>query len=228
MDSIHDLGGKQGFGRVLREDNEPVFHGRWEAKMFTLVRASSDAGALLNTDQFRHAIERIDPVAYLSHGYYGRWLGGLENLLVEASVLSQKEIDARALELGADPAWQVAARPRAQPDVVGYESEASDSIRKLSSKPLFQVGDLVRARSVGSTGHTRLPAYIRGHQGSISAWHDGWVLPDSNAHGRGENPEHLYTVAFPGTELWGETSESALVVYIDLFESYLRPETAST
>ena len=102
MDGIHDFGGKQGFGRVLREDDEPVFHGRWEAKVFALVGAARSAGAFMNSDQFRHAVERIDPVAYLSHGYYGRWLGGLENLLVEAGVLSTDEIAARALELGAD------------------------------------------------------------------------------------------------------------------------------
>ena len=49
MDGIHDLGGKQGFGRVLREENEPVFHGRWEATVFALVRASGSAGAHMNT-----------------------------------------------------------------------------------------------------------------------------------------------------------------------------------
>ena len=104
---------------------------------------------------------------------------------------------------------------------MGYESEASDSIRPLSTEPIFQIGDLVRACSVGANGHTRLPSYIRGCEGSIIAWHNGWVFPDSNAHGRGENPEHLYTVGFAGLEVWGEASEPGLVVHIDLFESYL-------
>ncbi len=221
MDGIHDLGGKQGFGRVRREQNEPVFHGRWEAKVFALLRAARTAGALKNTDQFRHAIERIDPVAYLSHGYYGRWLGGLENLLVEAGVLNRQQIDSKALELGADTDWRVAARPVAQPDVVGYESEEPSAIRPLPTEPLFQVGEPVHTRGTGTAGHTRLPAYIRGREGTISAWHGGWVLPDSNAHGRGENPEHLYTVAFSGAELWGKQSEPGVVVRIDLFESYL-------
>ncbi|MCZ6616788.1 MAG: nitrile hydratase subunit beta [Gammaproteobacteria bacterium] len=222
MDGIHDFGGKQGFGRVLREDDEPVFHGRWEAKVFALLGAARSAGALMNTDQFRHAVERIDPVAYLSHGYYGRWLGGVENLLVEAGVLKTEEIAARALELGANPAWTVAARPFAEPDVVDYEGEISGSIRPLVTKPVFRTGDRVRTRSFGTAGHTRLPAYVRGREGSITAWHDGWVLPDSNAHGRGENPEHLYTVVFSGTELWGVESEPGLAVHIDLFESYLQ------
>ena len=81
MDAIHDLGGKQGFGAVVREVEEPVFHQRWEAAVFTMTRTAAAAGALHNTDHFPHAVERIDPVAYLSQGYYGRWLGAGENLL---------------------------------------------------------------------------------------------------------------------------------------------------
>ena len=145
----------------------------------------------------------------------------MENLLIEAGVMSQEDIDARARELGADSAWQIAARPATDPDVVAYDSEGTDAIRPLQRAPAFKVGDWVLACSTGVNGHTRLPSYIRGHKGSITAWHDGWVLPDSNAHGRGENPEHLYTVAFTGLELWGESSEHALIVHIDLFESYL-------
>ncbi|MXY06396.1 MAG: nitrile hydratase subunit beta, partial [Gammaproteobacteria bacterium] len=26
MDGIHDLGGKRGFGQIVREPNEPAFH----------------------------------------------------------------------------------------------------------------------------------------------------------------------------------------------------------
>ena len=36
MDGIHDLGGKEGFGAVVREANEPVFHARWESRVFGL------------------------------------------------------------------------------------------------------------------------------------------------------------------------------------------------
>ena len=53
------------------------------------------------------------------------------------------------------------------------------------------------------------------------AWRGGWVFPDTNAHGRGENPQHLYTVAFSGVELWGSDAESGVVVHLDLFEPYL-------
>src|SRR5262245_14827812 len=111
MDGIHDLGGKAGFGKVVIEPNEPVFHARWEAKVFSIVRAAASTSARTSVDQFRHAIERIDPVAYLTHGYYGRWLGGIENLLVEGGVLTREEIDARVVARGGSPNDLVASRP---------------------------------------------------------------------------------------------------------------------
>ena len=224
MDGIHDLGGKQGFGRVNREVDEPVFHDRWEAVVFGISVAAQTAGVVRNIDQFRHAIERIDPRAYLDHGYYGRWLGGLEALFVEAGVLASSQVDARARLLGAAADDLVAARPDEDAGTVDYEPLAAGAGRELSVEPRFDVGDTVRTRSHGVVGHTRLPAYVRGRTGTVVAAHGGWIYPDSNAHGRGEAPEHLYTVAFSGTELWGEDAEPGVTLNIDLFEPYLEPD----
>lgn len=221
MDGIHDLGGRHGFAPLLREDDEPVFHARWEARVFAMLGAAQAAGALRNTDQFRHAIERIDPVAYLSHGYYGRWLGGIETLLREAGVLDAAAIEARLVELGGDPAMRVAAQPSAQPDRIAYVPAAPGSRREPGTPPRFTPGDPVRTAITVKAGHTRLPAYARGRTGRVLAWHGGWVFPDSNAHGLGENPEHLYTVEFDGRTLWGATAEPNTSVSLDLFESYL-------
>ena len=224
MDGVHDLGGKQGFGPVHREVDEPVFHERWEAAVFGINVVAQTAGVVRNIDQFRHAIERIDPRAYLDHGYYGRWLGGLETLFVEAGVLTSAEVDARARQRGADADDLIAARPRADAGTVDYAPLAANARRELEAEPRFNVGERVRARSHGVPGHTRLPAYVRGRTGTIVAGHGGWIYPDSNAHGRGEAPEHLYTVAFSGTELWGEDAEPGVTLNIDLFEPYLEPD----
>ncbi len=221
MDGIHDLGGRHGFGPLERETDEPVFHARWEARVFAMLGAARAAGAIRNTDQFRHAIERIDPVGYLTHGYYGRWLGGVETLLREAGVLDVASIDARLIELGGDPAAGVAARPAAVPDRIDYPPAASGSRREPSAPARFAPGDRVRTVITVKPGHTRLPAYARGRTGRIIACHGGWVFPDSNAHGSGENPEHLYTVEFSGRTLWGETAEPNTSVSLDLFDSYL-------
>lgn len=222
MDGIHDLGGRQGFGRVVPEADEPVFHARWEAGVFAMLRAATAAGAVRNADQFRHAIERIDPVAYLTHGYYGRWLGGIETLLREAGVVDEAAIRARLIELGGDPDMPVAARPAERPDRVP-PSTAAGSRREVTAPPRFAVGDRVRARAHGSDGHTRLPGYVRDRIGRVVLHHGGWVFPDTNAHGFGEAPQHLYTVAFSGETLWGPDAEPGVVVSLDLFEPYLEP-----
>jgi nitrile hydratase beta subunit len=220
MDGIHDLGGKQGFGPVEREENEPVFHERWEAGVFTMTGGAMLAGVIGNQDQFRHAIERIDPVAYLTHTYYGRWLGGLETLLVEAGVIRTTDLDERVAVRGGDPADLIAARPnpafgRLRP------SQLPGAERSIDAPAAFSVGQLVETRAASPSGHTRLPAYARGRIGRIVAHQGVWVFPDSNAHGFGEDPEHLYCVRFSGEELWGAEAEPGQSVHLDLFESYL-------
>ena len=106
MDGIHDLGGKAGFGRVEAEEDEPYFHEPWESRVFSMVINLGD-----NTDRFRHAVERIDPISYLSDTYYGRWLGGLETKLVEDGFVTQEEIREHMLAKGIADEGRVAARP---------------------------------------------------------------------------------------------------------------------
>jgi nitrile hydratase len=72
--------------------------------------------------------------------------------------------------------------------------------------------------------HTRLPRYARGRVGVVERVHGAHVLPDANAHGAGEQPQHLYTVRFDARELWGASADPALTVTIDAWESYLEPE----
>lgn len=223
MDGIHDLGGKHGFGgRVVREADEPVFHERWEAAVFAMNGAAAAAGAFTNADRFRHAIERIHPAAYLLHGYYGRWLGGIETLLVEAGLLTTAEIDTRAAERGADTDDLVAARPATTPDPMGPAPKAAGTPRRVDRRPAFSVGDSVQTSGEVKAGHTRLPAYARGKTGIVIACRGGWVFPDTNAHGEGEHPTHLYTVQFDGRTLWGG-GDPNIKVSLDLFEPYLAP-----
>ena len=80
MDGIHDLGGKQGFGRVAYPSSP--HDENWEP----LVRALSSFAMrkrIYNMDEFRHAIERMAPRHYLTAPYYERHLTALATLLVE-------------------------------------------------------------------------------------------------------------------------------------------------
>jgi hypothetical protein len=81
----------------------------------------------------------------------------------------------------------------------------------------------VRAKDVSPAGHTRLPGYIRGHAGVVEIIQPAAVLPDTHAHFRGENPQHVYSVRFESGELWGDDAEP-FALTIELFESYLDAE----
>ncbi len=98
MNGMHDLGGMHGIGRIVREKDEPVFHADWERRMFGLFIAAF-AGGHYNVDEFRHAIERMDPAEYLTSSYYEHWLHSLETLLVEKGVIKEQELEAKRAAL---------------------------------------------------------------------------------------------------------------------------------
>jgi nitrile hydratase len=98
------------------------------------------------------------------------------------------------------------------------------TLRAVDGAPRFALGDRVRTRRLHPSGHTRLPRYARGLRGTIALVHPSFVFPDTNAHERGENPEHVYAVRFAARELWGEGAEEGVQVYVDCFEGYLEPD----
>ncbi|MEM7016936.1 MAG: nitrile hydratase subunit beta [Pseudomonadota bacterium] len=221
MNGIHDVGGMDGFGSV--DHDEEVFHAEWETRVFGMMSTYIFGAGVANVDTFRHAIERMEPSAYLTNGYYGRWLAALETLLVEAEVMPQAEIISRFEALGGETAQYFAARPGKSDFPAGAYIPAGTAYRPLNTEPLFKPGDTVRTRNINPVGHTRLPAYARGKTGRIKIYQEGWVFPDDHAHNRGENPQHVYAVTFSGESLWGPDAEPSTSVTLDLFESYLDP-----
>ena len=215
MNGIHDMGGMHGFGRVEVEADEPVFHARWEARVFgmsAMIRLRLPG----NIDAGRHGLEKLDPVTYLKDGYYGRWFARLERDLLARGILKPGELDARAAG-GTAPAAPVPELPRPV-------RPAHPFLREVSNAPAFQPGDRVRTRNHQPAGHTRLPAYARCRRGVVARAYPACVLPDTNAHFLGENPQYVYAVRFEGRELWGESAEPGTCVIVDLFESYLEPD----
>ena len=176
----------------LRQRDEGVFHepGR---------RARSRSASLVlgrrcfNTDEFRHAIERLDPVAYLADGYFGRWLGAIELLVHEAAGIPFRSASTTR------PRSVPSARPRASP---GASVVAATCIRRATR---------------------RLPGYVRSRRGTVVLEQGVWVLPDTNAHGRRRVSRARLRRRFDGRELWGDDAEPGTSVTLDLFESYLEP-----
>jgi nitrile hydratase len=214
----HDLGGAQGFGPVAPEKDEPVFHAEWERRSLGLSLSINGSGAW-TIDHARQSRERIPPAEYLSSSYYEIWLKGLERLLVEHGLVSAEELrSGRSAGPGAPLPRKLTAE--LVPVALGKGSRYD---REPGSPARFRIGDRVRARIMHPSGHTRLPRYVRGRSGRIAAIHGAHVFPDSNAAGRGEDPQWLYSVAFDATELWGPQGRTGDDVRLDLWEPYLEP-----
>ncbi|MET8331632.1 nitrile hydratase subunit beta [Streptomyces sp. NPDC005181] len=217
MDGIADMGGTEGWGPTHppRAD-EPAFSEPWQGRAFALTLLSIQLAGL-NVDAFRHAIERLDRTAYLADGYFGRWLNSAELMLTESAVLAPNAIGARARNLRGE---RVEEPPIPEPSKPGYAPTAEGSLRTVDEAPAFAVGERVRAKNMSPTGHTRLPGYVRGHTGVVALIQPASVLPDTNAHFQGENPQYVYSVWFDSHELWGIDAEP-FTLTIEMFESYL-------
>jgi nitrile hydratase subunit beta len=217
MNGGQDLGGMMGFGPVVAEPNEPVFHAAWEKRVFALRSAAGALGEW-NIDMARHSNETLHPVDYLSSSYYETWLKGLENLLVARGLVSPEEIAAGRASKPPKP-----TRPPLDADGVRTALAKGTSYDRPPAVPArFAVGDEVLSVNINPSGHTRLPRYARGKRGRIERVYGVFVFPDANAHGRGPCPQWLYRVRFSGTELWGPDGDPGLDVSIDAWESYLQ------
>lgn len=217
MNSVHDMGGMHGMGPVVIEADEPVFHHRWEARVFAM-RLACAFHRKWNADMSRYARERIPPAQYFSASYYELGLFQLEMVLVEQGLVTAKELEtgragAATSEPGVLRVQDVPAlarsrrRPRVDADVA----------------PKFRAGDAVVARNLHPVGHTRLPRYARGRRGVIDRDHGVFTFADTNAMTRDRKPQHMYSVRFAARELWGADASPRDSVYLALWDDHLDP-----
>jgi nitrile hydratase len=228
MNSIHDVGGKQGLGSIVAEIAEPPFHAPWEGRMHAIAVACQIAGVNTTPEQ-RMTIENMPHWLYLVTSYYEKWLYCYEKILETKGVISGAEIDRRMKEQSVDP---IPAHPSEPSDPttaaktmrrVIYGGTPHD--RPLARSARFKTGDKVRAKTIHPTSHTRLPTYVMGKPGLIDTYHGAHCHHEALASGKGEVPEHLYAVKFAAVDLWGPDAERKDdAVYVDLFEDYLEPQ----
>jgi nitrile hydratase len=214
MNSVHDMGGVDGWGAVLPEPNEPPFHYAWEGRVLALQRAMGFAG-VWTIDESRAALESLEPLVYLSVSYYKKWLLGLERQVLAQGLVGADEIAAGRSLRPAKPL------PRRLLPAQARALTRGEYARPGAAAARFHAGDRVRTRNLNPPTHTRLPRYARDKAGTVEAVRGVQVYPDSAAIGAGENPQWLYTVVFAARELWGEDADPAVTVSIEAFEPYL-------
>ena len=201
MDGIHDLGGKQGYGPVRYTLDAKAFHSPWEVRVNALYGFAVRSG-MFNMDEYRHAIERMDPRHYLTASYYERSLTSLATLLVEKGVVSREELERRAN----------GAFPLSSPSAPGRGN--------APHRERFKPGDRVRVKLDFVPGHIRLPGYIRGKIGTVVGESPVYPFPDAHAHGVHAEDEPTYDVRFHAEDLWPNGCDPALV-HVGVFQSYL-------
>jgi nitrile hydratase subunit beta len=216
MNGVHDMGGMHGMGPVHAEQNEPVFHEAWEGRVYAMNRAMR-AWRKWSLDTDRYAIEVLPPAEYLRMSYYERWLTRLERQVVEYGLITSEEMasgKAAANGTRLTPALTMATSAR-------WLNRGLASSHDPAVRPLFKVGERVRARNIHPTGHTRLPRYARGKIGVVERDHGVYLFPDTNAHAKGEKRQHVYSVRFAARELWGASASPRDSVYLDMWDDYL-------
>jgi nitrile hydratase beta subunit len=205
MDGMHDLGGKQGFGTVRYTLDAPAFHASWEVRANSLYAFAVRCG-IFNMDEYRHAIERMEPRHYLTASYYERSLTGMATLCVEKGLVTREALEQRAQ----------GAFPLAAPSAPGRTNAVT--------RERFKRGDRVRVREEYVPGHVRMPAYIRGKAGIVVGESPAYPFPDAHAHGIEAQDEPTYDVRFRSEDLWPNSSDHAFV-HVGVFQSYLESIT---
>ncbi|MBV9596213.1 MAG: nitrile hydratase subunit beta [Chloroflexi bacterium] len=222
MNGIHDLGGMHGFGPVVAESNEPVFHEDWERRIF----AMSMAMRIWRLGNVRTAWEQMPPAEYLATSYYEHWLFALLLQLEQSGLLDEDEVE----RLREAPET---VRIPLMPSSVRNGALRREDARALGpsrggrlddpAAPRFAPGQAVLTRNIHPIGHTRLPRYARARRGFIDCDYGVFAFPDSSAVGGGQKPQHVYSVRFDARELWGPGASAADRIYIDLWDDYLDP-----
>ncbi|MEO7940274.1 MAG: nitrile hydratase subunit beta [Burkholderiaceae bacterium] len=222
MNGVHDMGGQQGFGPVMPEAREPVFHADWEKRALALTLAMG-AGGQWNIDLSRSVRESLPPATYLGSSYYEIWIRALEVLMQARALATREEMRTGVVDNTPAPPFRVL-----RADNVDVSLARGTPSARVADRPArFGVGDRVRARNMHPQGHTRLPRYVRGHVGTVTLLHGAHVFPDHHANTLlppfDEHPQWLYTVVFDAQVLWGDQSDANAQVSVDAWEPYLEP-----
>ena len=222
MNSVHDLGGLQGFGPVRPEVDEPIFHAPWERQALAVTLAMGACGAW-TLDEARHARESLPPAQYLNSSYYEIWLAGLKRLMLARGLATAEEWESGNLQT---PGLAVPRVLRAA-EVDAALAKGTSVEREPAQPPAFAVGERVRTREMHPSTHTRLPRYARGRVGVIERIQGHHVLADANAHRGLKEPktpevaDWLYSVRFEAQTLWGESADPLATVNLDLWQVHL-------
>ena len=222
---------RQGGGAQPGDLQGPVFHQAWQAHAFAIVMALYENGHYTWADwddYLGHEIQSPDHFAgappaevegddgrganynrFLAaceadgENYFHYWLAGLEKMLDVKGMVSAQALEAR-----------IAAIAKVE-----------------AAGPRFKAGDRATVLDIELLGHSHLPNYIRGVTGTVEADRGAKVFPashdhdhdSSHGHGKTDALQHVYTVRFQATEIWGPDADARQSTNFSLWDYQLAP-----
>ena len=221
MNTIHDLGGMDGFtiperdqGRILKEE--------WERQIWGLALSVWAKPILGYSGGTRADIERIPPELYLAMPYYAKWLWSEEVSLLRSGLVTKVELEnPGSATIVPDSRGFTPPTPA---EVIAFMTGDNSYEIPAEALPRFAVDDKVVARNEHPAGHTRMPRYVRGHQGVIHKHHGVHLFEDDVDEKVGQ--QHIYTVMFTGPELWGSRAHPNDRIYAELWDYHLEEANA--
>jgi len=94
--AVHDVGGLD-FGPIDRSEHDlALWEKRVDAMLILLIGPKKGA---FKIDAMRRVIEDYGQQQYDATTYYEKWIRAVRNLLVEQSILTAEEVDARIAEV---------------------------------------------------------------------------------------------------------------------------------
>ena len=216
MNGVHDLGGMDGFALSARDQGFPL-HEEWERTVWGMLLASIAVPGTAGPG--RRYIENLPPERYLSMPYYARFLETREQRFIESGLVTREELD--------NPDGPVAMpnlpgfAPMTPQQIVAFLRQEQTGQLNVNAPASFAVGDEVIVKNDHPRGHTRVPRYVRGHQGVVVQDHGVHEFEDEVPPGTNVGPQHLYTVRFTGPELWGSRGHARDRMHVELWEIHL-------
>ena len=224
MRPYHDIEGSRVGPVKPDKPKDPIFEYSWRKRVLGLTVTGGAMGAWsIDTSRFRR--ETLPKEDYQSYTHYEKWLAAVNTLFVSRGFVDLEEIENGVDDEIRQPLNPKTLRANAVPNMLATGTKAS---RPSSGTPALLLGEKVQTKRPSDTllqspDHTRLPHYAANKTGVILFDHDRHVLPNSNAHFLGENPEPLYSVEFSSEDLW-ISAEPGDSVIVDCWESYLEPK----
>lgn len=202
MDGFHDLGGRQGFGLVTVQGKTEPFHESWEI-LISAISGKLVARHIYNMDEFRYAIERMDPRHYVGASYFERTFTAVATLCIEKGLIKHEALNA------------------AVSDYVPISHGKKTGRVTPENLPELNIGDRVTVKSEFVPGHVRMPAYIRGKTGVVVGISPEYPFPDAAAHGLSTRKQRTFDICFRSADLWTDGADDA-EVHVGVFHAYLK------